>query len=173
MGFLTHFIMRSVQMCFGITVLSLSVSLIKGQIIGSAPATTGYDAFVGAFLMLDVFIGMTALGVSFLAGPIMWGIDALVALCALAGGIATAVELKGVSCSDVYGMYYNGLINGGSVVIKGQESESLDKAQLASRCKMNKADTAFLFLGCAITVACLVVGFVSYQRGSLGSRARV
>lgn len=174
MNYIVFFILRSIQMCFGIVVLSLSVQLAKGQLVGSVPATTGYDAFVGAFLMLDCIIGMTSLGVAFLAGPAMWLIDTLVALTALAGGIATAVELKGVSCSNAEGMFYNPLINGGMFKYKGQETPLITLSQATSRCKMNKADTAFMFFGFAITVACLIVGFLHHQRnGGVGGRTYV
>lgn len=175
MNYLVIAILRSLQMLCGIVVLSLSVELVKGQIVGSAPATTGYDAFVGGFLMLDCIIGMTALGVSFLAGPVSWVIDALVALTTLAGGIATAVQLHDVNCGDAEGMLVNNLVNGGLPKYTGSPDTALHYInQLPTRCKMDKADTAFMFFGFATTVACIIVGFMHYKRGSgVGSRTYV
>lgn len=56
-------IVRLFQIVFGAVVLGLSITAIEWQWVGSAPATTTYSAFAGAFGMLTALIG-TAIIVS-------------------------------------------------------------------------------------------------------------
>jgi len=148
---------------FGIIVLSTSVSLAHGQIVGSAPATTSYDAFTGALAILACPLGMTALGVTSLV-PFSLGVDGLVAITSLAGGIATAVGLRGTDCSNIYTIYYNNLLNGGMVEFEGQLVAALENPQIRSRCSADKANTAFMFLGFVVSVVLLALSFHSYRR---------
>lgn len=85
---------------FAVVVLGASVSLAKGQVFGSVPATTSYAAFAGAWAILTALIGIVAIFVEAIPGMIMAGVDGLAALLLLAGGIAYAVGIKGVSCAQ-------------------------------------------------------------------------
>ena len=67
--------------------LGLSISLARGQVVGSAPATTGYAAFTGGFGLLASLIGIASVFVSALDGLVTWVVDGLASLLFLAGGI--------------------------------------------------------------------------------------
>jgi hypothetical protein len=148
---------------FGIVVLAISISLARGQEVGSAPATTVYDAFTGGLAILACPLGMTALGVTFLV-PFSLAVDGLVAVTSLAGGIATALGLRGADCSDPNTLFYNNLLNGGLFNFQGRLSSALTKQQMQSRCNADKADTAFMFLGFVVSVVLLALSFHSYRR---------
>jgi occludin/MAL family lipid-associated protein len=78
---------RYSQFLFAIIVLGLSITLAKGQVIGSVPATTGYGSFTGGLGILAAIIGFAALSTDFLEGIISWAIDGLAGVAFLAGGI--------------------------------------------------------------------------------------
>jgi hypothetical protein len=106
---------------------------------------------------------MTALAVTFLV-PFSLAVDGLVAVTSLAGGIATAVGLRGADCSDPYTLFYNNLLNGGLFNYQGQLSSAITEHQMQSRCNADKADTAFMFLGFVVSVVLLALSFHSYRR---------
>ncbi|KAF2093659.1 hypothetical protein NA57DRAFT_81159 [Rhizodiscina lignyota] len=156
-------ILRFVQIVFAAVVLGLSVSLAKGQAPGfSVPATTAYSSFTGGFGMVVALIGLISIFVEFLQGIVMLVLDALASLIFLAGGIAVAIGLRGVSCGNVDEMFKNSLLNGGCTKAHG-ETECyygqipVDRTdQLTGRCRKDEADSAFMFLGfiiCAGLVA--------------------
>jgi len=174
MNFLLIVILRSVQMIFGIIVLALSVQLARGQVIGNAPSTTIYDAFAGGINMIAVIVCMTALSLSALSGTVSYAADGIAALAALAGGIATAVKLKGVSCGNIYEMFFNNLINGGLYKADGEQNSAITESQMTTRCNMNKADSAFLFLAFVMSTGLLVLSFTNQKRvGSAGGATYV
>jgi Membrane-associating domain len=150
-------------MLFGIIVFSISVSLARGQQIGNAPATTIYDAFAGGIAMVACPLGMTALGVTSLV-PISLVVDGLVTVALLAGGIATAVELRGTDCGNIFTLYYNNLLNGGLLITDGQTIWLLSNQQIMARCNADKASTAFMFIGLVVSAALLVLGFLFHKR---------
>ena len=84
------FILRGFQFLFGIIVLGLSVTLIRGHHWGSTPASLGFAAFVGGISILGAFIGLAATWASFLEGVIGLAVDGLIALINIAGGIVSA-----------------------------------------------------------------------------------
>jgi len=171
MSFLLIAILRSIQMIFGIIVLALSVQLARGQVIGGAPSTTIYDAFAGGINIVAVIVCVVALSSAALSGTVSYAADGIAALAALAGGIATAVELKGVSCGNAYEMFYNNLINGGLYKADGELNSGITESQMTTRCNMNKADAAFLFLAFIISTASLVLSFTTQKRGGSGGGA--
>jgi len=107
---------------------------------------------------------MTALGVEFLV-PISLAVDGLVAVTSLAGGIATAVQLRGIDCGNYNAaLYYNSLLNGGVVNVGGQIRSALTQHEIQSRCSADKANTAFMFLGFVVAVVVLGLSFQSFRR---------
>lgn len=81
--------LRGVQALFGIIVLGLSVTLIRGHHWGSLPAGLGYGAFVGGLSFVAAFIGLAATWFDFLGGMVGLVIDGVVALLNLAGGVVS------------------------------------------------------------------------------------
>jgi zinc transporter ZupT len=84
---LINWILRAFQALFGIVILGLSVTLIRGHHWGSLPNSLGYAAFVGGVTILAALVGVAATWVSFLEGIVGVAIDGLVALLNIAGGI--------------------------------------------------------------------------------------
>jgi len=171
--------LRFFQILFGIVILGISISLARGQVVGHTPATTGYGAFVGAFTIIAGIIGVVAIFATALPEIISWAVDALAALFLLAGGIAFAVGLKGTSCSKVNtALVQNDLLNCGYLGSKkgtnggptctGSNDASKILAAVQSRCRQATADEAFLWMTLVITIAALVVSFLSRGRGSRG-----
>jgi hypothetical protein len=145
------------------------VNLVKGQgpsiVVPKAPATTEYSAFTGALGLIVGLIGVAALFIESLTGVITWGLDALAAVCLLAGGIAVAVGLRGTDCSDFATIYNNELLDCGWVKIKGEpQGPFCTQNQITSRCKMDKADDAFMFMAFVLFGASIVVSIMSGRR---------
>jgi hypothetical protein len=86
---LLNFVVRGFQALFGIVVLGISVSLIRGHHWGSLPASLGFSAFVGGVTILGAAIGVAGLFFSFLDGMIGIIVDAVVAVINAAGGIVS------------------------------------------------------------------------------------
>ena len=149
-------------MLFGVIVFSISVSLARGQQVGSAPATTIYDAFAGGIAMLACPLGTIALGVTSLV-PISLVVDGLVTVALLAGGIATATELRSTDCGNIFTLYYNNLLNGGLLTADGQTVWILTDQQIMARCNADKASTAFMFISFVVSAILLVLGFLSHK----------
>ena len=78
---------RAFQAVFGAVVLGLSIKAIQWQTIGSAPATTSYSAFAGAFAILTACIGAVWSFLSVVPDTVMTVIDGLASILLLAGGI--------------------------------------------------------------------------------------
>lgn len=97
---LINIVLRGAQALFGIIVLGLSITLIRGHHWGGLPASLGYGAFVGGLSVLAALIGLAATWFDFLGGMIGLVIDAFVALINIAGGVVsllistTAVSTK-------------------------------------------------------------------------------
>nr|POE49151.1 hypothetical protein CFP56_32301 [Quercus suber] len=171
-------ITRIFQIIFGIIVLALSIDAIKWQVYGSAPATTGYGAFTGAFCILIGLIGCVAIFVEALPGLIVAAADGLAAILLLAGGIAFAVQIRGVNCGksdeDVLSMGLNFLMNGGcrgkgddeTCGFAADADSTADAlSTLLSHCHTVEADTAFLFLGFVACIGAAVLCLMAGRRG--------
>lgn len=85
--------LRGVQALFGIIVLGLSVTLIRGHHWGNLPAGLGYGALVGGLSFVAAFIGLAATWFDFLGGMVGLVIDGVVALVNLAGGVVSIASL--------------------------------------------------------------------------------
>jgi hypothetical protein len=106
--------------------------------------------------MIVAIIGFISLFWEFLQGIIMLVLDVLAALLFLAGGIAVAVGLRGVSCSNDFDTFNNGLLNGGCTKVQGETICFHNDTSRRNRCHMDEADSAFMFMGfivCAGLVA--------------------
>jgi hypothetical protein len=86
-GTLVNWALRGLQALFGIVMLGLSVTLIRGHHWGDFPSALGYAAFLGGISILAALIGLAATWISFLEGIVGAGIDGIVAILNLAGGI--------------------------------------------------------------------------------------
>lgn len=106
---------------------------------------------------------MTALWIEFLA-PISLAVDGLVTVASLAGGIVTAIQLRGTDCGIIDTIYYNSLLNGGMVNVGGERESPLTPQQIQSRCSTDKANTAFMFLGFVVGAVLLALNYQSYRR---------
>lgn len=89
---IVNFGLRGAQLLFAIVVLGLSVDLIRGHHVGSLPATLSFAAFVGGVSIVGALIGLTATWVEFLDSIIGVGIDVIVALINLAGGVVSTLS---------------------------------------------------------------------------------
>lgn len=87
---LLNFVVRGFQALFGIVVLGISVSLIRGHHWGGLPASLGFSAFVGGVTILGAALGVAGLFFSFLDGMIGLIVDGVVAVINAAGGIVSA-----------------------------------------------------------------------------------
>jgi hypothetical protein len=81
------------------------------------------------------------------------------------------VKITGIDCGTTIYDYHNAIsnpiLNGGCVTMKGVPYCGYDNLeQLAGRCKVVEADTAFLFFGFAACVGAAVVCFLAHKRGS-------
>jgi len=89
---LPNVIARVFQIVFGAVVLGLSITAIKWQQHGSAPATSSYCAFVGALGMLAALIGAAVTFVDRIPDLIMAIVDGLAAILFVAGGIVSPLD---------------------------------------------------------------------------------
>ena len=83
---ITALVVRILQIIFGAIVLGLSIKAIKWQRYGSAPATTSYSAFAGAFGILTALVGIATIFMEAVPDLIMAIVDALASILFLAGG---------------------------------------------------------------------------------------
>ncbi|KAL3458731.1 marvel domain-containing protein [Aspergillus heterothallicus] len=158
-------ILRGFQVIFAVVVLGISVDLARGQHTSfqAVPAATGYAAFCGALGTLVAFTGVASLFVSSLDGVITWALDTLSGVTMLASGIAYAVLLRDVSCSDWTTALENALLSGGCTKFDGDDFCYYGPSKLKSRCVSARADTAFMFIS---FVTCLgIVGYSFFMRG--------
>jgi len=174
---------RGFQILFSAVVLGLSVTLAKGQIEGSVPATTGYGSFIGAIGIVGGFVGIAGLFVEFLAGIVGWAIDALIALLLLAGGLAWVIQLKSVDCSNWQSIISNSILNCGaratgdqfqytSYCLNFNDVSNVDVNNLPitivnklnQRCTEARTDYIFMFVAFVTTVAALALSFMYARR---------
>lgn len=94
MSTIANFALRGAQFLFGIVILGLSVDLIRGHKIGGAPSTLQYSAFLGGVGILGAIIGILSSWVEVLQTLIGTGIDGVIALLNIAGGIVSIFALS-------------------------------------------------------------------------------
>jgi hypothetical protein len=101
---LINWILRAFQFLFGVIILGLSVTLIRGHHWGSLPSSLGYGAFLGGISILASLIGLVATWVTFLEGIVGAVLDAVVAILNIAGGIVRLALLprhKSIQCCKI------------------------------------------------------------------------
>lgn len=81
------------------------------------------------------------------------------------------VKIANVDCGitpyDSHDAISNELLNGGCVKTKrGPACGYVDLEEIAGRCKVLEADSAFLFLGFGACVGAAVLCFLAHKRGS-------
>ncbi|KAF3762463.1 hypothetical protein M406DRAFT_357468 [Cryphonectria parasitica EP155] len=182
---------RALQMLFAIVVVGLSATFMKDQHVGSAPVTTRYSVFVGAFGMIVGAFGAVALWVDRIPSIAPMVTDGLAALFFLAGGIAWAVGMKGQSCSlsSLQKLYDNSLLNQGCdsqksssdngpyCYVAGNQKEdpwplvNLWPSPMKGICQKAFANESFQFLGFATFVVLAGLGFLMMKRKG-GSRSK-
>lgn len=79
--------LRGAQALFGIVVLGLSVTLIRGHHWGDLPASLGFGTFIGGLSFVAALAGVAGIWFEFLGGMVGLVIDSVVALVNLAGGV--------------------------------------------------------------------------------------
>lgn len=94
---LATLITRACQILFTTIVLGISISAVRWQVYGSAPATTSYNAFAGAFGLLVALIGLAGIWVSVVPELIMSAVDTVTSILLLAGGIVSIEHRPGAA----------------------------------------------------------------------------
>lgn len=74
---------------FALVIFGLSVDLIRGHHIGELPATLGFAAFIGGVSLLGAIIGIASTWIQALQGVVGAGIDAVLFLLNIIGGIVS------------------------------------------------------------------------------------
>lgn len=76
--------------------------------------------------------------------------------------------MKGLSCGDFPAETRNKLINGGCVSTRSQGTICAYEGEdeINGRCHMARADTVFLFLGCAACVGAAALCLLQMKRGT-------
>ncbi|RVD88937.1 uncharacterized protein DFL_003101 [Arthrobotrys flagrans] len=141
-------LLRFTQLIFSAIILSLSVVLMLGQRAGDSPVVTKFSIFLGSFGLFMAIFGVFSQIFSVLRqSKIVGSLDFVVALVQFAGGVATAVSLgPGInSCSNKLWRETNALVNGGYIVVNGQNFVYRN-TPFESRCQMAFAITTFEFL---------------------------
>ncbi|KAI9685175.1 MAG: hypothetical protein M1822_004762 [Bathelium mastoideum] len=165
LSFIANLGARFFQILFAIIVLGISSTMAKWQTFGSAPATTVYGAFTGGFALLIGLVGAVSIFLEVIPAIIVAGADALAAVLTLAAGIAYAVTMRGVHCSDVGTTYNNVLLDGGSIKAKGGPLFGYDSpVETIGRCRKAEADYAFMFLTFAVSAILVGLGLLTSGR---------
>ncbi|KAK6499149.1 hypothetical protein TWF481_011720 [Arthrobotrys musiformis] len=141
-------LLRLAQLIFSAIILSLSVVLMLGQRAGDSPVITKFSIFLGSFGLFMAFFGVfSQIFAVMRQSRVVGALDFVVALVQFAGGVATAVALgPGInSCSNKRWRETNAIVNGGYVVVNGQNFV-YKNTPFESRCQMAFAVTSFEFL---------------------------
>ncbi|KAH6878129.1 marvel domain-containing protein [Alternaria rosae] len=170
---LLNFVVRGFQALFGIVVLGISVSLIRGHHWGGLPASLGFSAFVGGVTILGAAIGVAGLFFSFLDGMIGLIVDGAVAVINAAGGIVLALKISGVDCDadttieNATKLVLNDIFNGGCIAKDNcwYYYEKNDPNTMKSRCKSTQADCVFMFLTVIVLAVTALLAFLRMKKG--------
>ncbi|KAH9439326.1 hypothetical protein MCOR02_002888 [Pyricularia oryzae] len=158
-------------------VLGLSVTLANHQKYGSPPAETSFASFTGGFGIVVAAIGVASMFIDAIPTLVPLVVEGLAALFFLAGGIALAIAMKGVSCdgdlgSEAYGVrFFNKILNGGcptvnrcyvsdKIIFSPEEGND----SLKARCVRTQADFAFQFIAMFAALGALAMTFFTARR---------
>lgn len=190
---IVDFVVRGFQALFGIVVLGISITLIRGIHWGNIPFSLGFPAFVGGFTVLMAIISALLSWRDICQGKIAAAIDTFVALLNLSGGVVSycqrfwgqsanmrqimAIKLAGIKCeevdtsaSDAIKLVENDIICGGLDKHRGEAFSCYyfyqgDANALISRCKSSTADTVFLWLTFIVLVVAATLAFLRSRKG--------
>ena len=135
------YILRAIQLFFGIIVLSMAGALVANQPSGGSPSQINYSVFVGVFGLLSWFYTVIASSFSEdgIGAPIVIIIlDSLNTLFYFCGGIAMAVAMRVHSCGNIVYVITNRITAGST-----------------RRCHEGQTLTAFLWFGRNPRVKCM------------------
>ncbi|KAK3687223.1 marvel domain-containing protein [Podospora appendiculata] len=171
--------LRGLQFVFAIVILGLAVTLFKQQVYGSAPTTTTYSIFTGAFGIIVAVAGVAGLLVDAIPSIVNLVLDGVLGILFLGGGIAWAVGLKGINCKsqetqNAQSMLFNGLLNQGSTdaghgnyygVADGATTPEEIFDRLTSNCQKAMADEVVQFISFGLAIGLVVVTFLNRRKG--------
>lgn len=175
---------RGLQFVFAVTILGLSVALVKAQKYGDAPTTTKYSSFTGAFGIIVCAVGVARLFIDSVPDIVTLALDGILGVLYLGGGIAWAVGLKGVQCTNrddlnAANMLQNPLINQGTFtypngaieygIIDRTDTEDGAWGKLQASCQKGFSDEIIQFISFAVAIALLGLGYVRMRKGGSGS----
>ncbi|KAK0701618.1 marvel domain-containing protein [Lasiosphaeria miniovina] len=175
---------RGLQFVFAVTILGLSVALIKAQKYGDAPTTTKYSSFTGAFGIIVCAVGVARLFIDSVPDIVTLALDGILGVLYLGGGIAWAVGLKGIQCTNnddlnAANMLLNPLINQGTFtypngaieygIIDSTDTRDGAWSKLQSSCQKGFSDEIIQFISFAIAIALLGLGYLRMRKGGSGS----
>ena len=127
------YILRALQLFFGIIVISMAAALVANQPSGGSPSQINYSVFVGVFSLLTWFYTVIASSASpdgIGAPVVVIVLDSLNTLFYFCGGVAMAVAMRVHSCGNVAYVITNGITAGST-----------------QRCHEGQTLTAFLWFG--------------------------
>ncbi|KAF5527427.1 hypothetical protein CGCA056_v001224 [Colletotrichum aenigma] len=183
------------QAIMAIVVLALSLELTK-EITGNAngvdfkipdpPTTTKYSAFCGGFGLAVAIFGAVATFFDAIPALVVMAVDAVSGVLLLAGGIAFAIGLRGITCDpgnddDLKMLYANDIINRGKVENSNKKNNEEwpwttvgTEGELIGNCKKATADQAMQFVTCGFALATIALVFLVWKKNrSGGGRAYV
>lgn len=173
MGKIIALALRSLQFLFSVVVLGTSISLIRGQVYGHAPAVTYTSAIVGAIGILASLLGFTAIFITALDGVVTLAVDGLASVLFIALALAMSIKLGVHSCSDLRYTFFNAVINGGSYLEKTNHGEISIGLRTPSdyqhRCRTAGADAAFLWFGFFAFAVMIVYGILARRKNYGGA----
>ncbi|KAL6705875.1 hypothetical protein ACN47E_006335 [Coniothyrium glycines] len=169
------FASRGLQMLFGIVVLGIAITLLKGHKQGALPASLAFAAVTGAVSVVAAGVCLAASRFDFIHEQLVAVIDGVVFLLNTAGGIFLAIKLKGVSCKikandyeDAKDMFDNNILCGGGV---GHDMNRCYYATIGEwgiinrRCRQATADSAFMFLTALTLGIAAALAFLRMKKG--------
>ncbi|KAK8087888.1 hypothetical protein PG997_002849, partial [Apiospora hydei] len=171
----------------GAVVFGLSVSLANQQRVGSAPPEIGFSSFAGGFAIVTCLVGAAGLWVDSIPGIVTMVMDGIAAVVYLVGGIILTSALKSVSsCTgtsddEIIARGYNKVLNFGCPTMDSTPTPAcadlmvtdsdLSADPTIPRCQRAITDYSFDFVGLALCVVMVFLGYVLARRG--GSRPTV
>ncbi|KAI4956076.1 hypothetical protein J4E91_000286 [Alternaria rosae] len=181
-------ILRALQALFGIIVLGLSVTLIRGHnplhwTISKLPTLLPFAAAIGGLTIAGALVGFVLSWTEFLRGFFEILLDIAVLLANLVGGVLIAIRLKGKNCYDESdrnrvgnrGYPFKGslgsidILNGGCTEKNGvgicyYASWADQEAKLNTRCRQSQANSVFMFLTVVVLFAGLTLTYLRIKR---------
>ncbi|KAF9875607.1 hypothetical protein CkaCkLH20_06988 [Colletotrichum karsti] len=173
----------ALQGIMAIVVLALSVELMKVRSkndrpqdwnqYSDPPTTTKYSVFTGGFGLAVALLGAIATFFDFIPALIVVAADAVSGLLLLAGGIAIAIGIQGVTCDPTTAdgsqkILDNAIINRGRYRVNDQWTSYSSEDQLLDNCKRATADQAMQFVTFGFALATMGLVYLIWKKGHAG-----